>query len=356
MAEPQKDSSSDSLIVIVFFVLIVVGIMFLFGDFLKNTYLTLKLIQLKLTALIAPIDPIFNAIKFVENNKPSDIDFNLMKEIGYRASWLFNIPMMAGLGYFGYKVWKRNPLNKFKRVLSMQTLKESEQRLWPYISPMVNVQLIKEPFNKGPYAMALTPYDFAVKYHLLQEEKNVDSLDVKKAEKLFISQLGKPFYGFSKLRSHEKALLAIFAANGLGDKDGAMKAINEIAKSAALVGIKKMPDFSSAKPLYKYCEDPKVLEIMSKHAYVYTLMAQMLEFARTTGVFAPPYFIWLKPRDRTLWYTLNCVGRQVAFVEVAGIFGHWRAEQIAGHKLDAPYVKKAVDGLERALSEVKVAK
>ena len=95
---------------------------------------------------------------------------------------------------------------------------------------------------------------------------------------------------------------------------------------------------------------------MNKHAYVYTVMAQMMVFARGTGVFPPSYIIWLKPRDRVLWYVLNCVGRQVAFVEVAGIFGHWKAEQVANHKLEAPFVSKAVAGLEKALAEVKVAK
>ncbi len=356
MAEQQKDSSSDIMWLLFAIVIGFMAISYFFGDQLKYIYLSFKLIQLKLLALIYPAEYYTNAINFIEKNTVSSISMAELHEVGKRPSYIFNIPFIAILGYWAYKVWSKNPLGKFKRVLSMQTLKESEQRLWPYISPMVNVNLMKEPFDKGPYAMALTPYDFAVKYHLLQEEKNVDSLDVKKAEKLFVSQLGKPFSGFDRLRSHEKALFAIFAANGLGDKDGAMNAINEIAKSAAEVGIKKMPDFSAAKPLYKYAQDPRVLEVMSKHAYVYTLMAQMLEFARGTGVFAPPYFIWLKPRDRTLWYTLNCVGRQVAFVEVAGIFGHWKAEQIANHKLDSPYVKKSVDGLERALSEVKVTK
>jgi intracellular multiplication protein IcmP len=356
MAEQQKDSSSDIMWLLFAIVIGFIGVSYFFGDQLKYIYLTYKLIQLKILALVYPAEYLTNAIRFIENNSVDTIPISQVHELGRRASYFFNAPIIGFLGWWAYKVWEKNPTNKFKRILSMQTLKESEQRLWPYISPMVNVNLMKEPFDKGPYAMALTPYDFAVKYHLLQEEKNVDSLDVKKAEKLFISQLGKPFSGFDRLRSHEKALIAIFAANGLGDKDGAMKAVNEIARSAAEVGIKKMPDFSSAKPLYKYVEDPKVLEVINKHAYVYTLMAQMLEFARGTGVFAPPYFIWLKPRDRTLWYTLNCVGRQVAFVEVAGIFGHWKAEQIANHKIDSPYVKKAVDGLERALSEVKVAK
>lgn len=353
MSEGKKDSTSDALWILGLLVIAVVGIGMLFGDSIKSFYLTLKLKEMKIISIFYASDNLIEAMKTIQSNKVGKWSWKEVMDFG-RFAWAFNIPFMALLGWWAFKVFNKNPLNKFKRVLTMQTLKESEQRLWPYIAPMVNVNLMKEPFDKGPYAMAMKPYDFAIKYHLLQEEKNVDSLDRKKAEKLFISQLGKPFSGFSRLRKHEQALLAIFAANGLGDKDGAMNAINAIAVSAAQVGPNKMPDFSSAKPLFKYVEDPKVLEVIKKHAYVYTLMAQMQEFARITGVFPPSYYIWLKPRDRTLWYTLNCVGRQVAFVEVAGIFGHWRAEQIANHKLDSPYVTKAVDGLERALGEVKI--
>ncbi len=353
MSEQKKDSADNFLWVTGALVLVIIGIGWMWGDQIKYYYLTLKLKEMKIISIFYASDNLIEAMKTIEDTKVTKWSWKEVLQLG-KMSWAFNIPIVAFLSWWAYKVLSKNPSSKFKRILSMQTLKESEQRLWPYIAPMVNVNLMKESFDKGPYAMAVKPYDFAIKYHLLQEEKNVDSLDRKKAEKLFISQLGKPFSGFSRLRRHEQALLAIFAATGLGDKDGAMKAINEIAVSAAKVGINKMPDLSSAKPLFKYMEDPKVIEVMKKHAYVYTFMAQMLEFARGTGVFPPSYFIWLKPRDRTLWYTLNCVGRQVAFVEVAGIFGHWRAEQIANHKLDSPYVIKAVDGLERALSEVKV--
>jgi len=354
MAEQNKDSSDNIMWIMIALVAIFLAVQYFFGDAIKTGYLTVRLIQLKIISLFYQTEFAAEAIHYLEYTEPARMNSDQVMFFGKKIGWFINVPLMILLGYWGYKVWDRNPLQKFKRVLSMQSLKESEQRLWPYIAPMVNVNLMKESFFTGPYAMAMKPYNFSIKYHLLQEEKNVDSLDRKKAEKLFISQLGKPFSGFSRLRKHEQALIAIFAANGLGDKDGAMDAINAIAVSAAKVGIKKMPDFSAAEPLFKYMEDPRVLEVLKKHAYVYTLMAQMLEFARGTGVFPPPYFIWLKPRDRTLWYTLNCVGRQVAFVEVAGIFGHWRAEQIANHKLDAPYVIKAVDGLERALGEVKV--
>jgi intracellular multiplication protein IcmP len=350
----QKDSSSDIMWLMAVIAGVTLFITWKFGTQLKAFYLTLKLIQIKFILLAYPSDFLLQAKDTIESTRPIDVSFKQLLYIGGKVGWFINIPLIAGLSYWGYQIWEKNPLQKFKRVLTMQSLKESEQRLWPYISPMVNVNLMKESFDNGPYAMALKPYTFAVKYHLLQEEKNVDSLDRKKAEKLFVSQLGKPFSDFSRLRKHEQALLAIFAATGCGDKDGAMNAINKIAISAAQIGVKKMPDFSSAKPLFKYLENPKVVEVFKKNAYVYTLLASMLEFARGTGVFPPSYFIWLKPRDRTLWYTLNCVGRQVPFVEVAGIFGHWKAEQIANHKLDSPYVIKAVDGLERALGEVKI--
>jgi len=354
MSEQRRDSSDDFIWIIAVIVIAFLLFQHFFGTQIKIFYLTIKLIQMKLITLVYPDEFFYEAIDFIERSNPKNITKEQVIAIGSKVGWFINIPLMILLGYWGYKVYSKNPSNKFKRVLSMQTLRESEQKLWPYIAPVVNIDLMKEPFDSGPYAMAMRPYDYAVKYHLLQEEKNVNSLDREKAEKLFISQLGKPFSGFDKLRKHEKALIAIFAAHGLGDKKGAMEAVNAIAVSAAKIGINQMPDFSSVSPLYKYCQDPKVLEVFNKHAYVYTLMAQMLEFARKTGVFPPSYFIWLKPRDRILWYTLNCVGRQVAFVEVAGIFGHWKAEQIANHKLDVPYVIKAVDGLEKALAEVKI--
>lgn len=352
----QKDSSNDTLLLLFVIVIGLAVIGWLFGTQLKMFYLTIKLIQIKLITLVYQNDFLTQAIYYIENTDPKNVKISEVLLIGKKVGFIINMPFILLLGWWGYKVFDKNPLNKFKRIFTMQTLKESEQKLWPYISPMVNVDLMKESsFDSGPYAMALTPYAFSVKYHLLQEEKNVDSLDRKKAEKLFISQLGKPFFGFDKLKKHEQALIAIFAASGCGDKKGSLEAINMIAVDAAQKNVKTMPSFSSVKDLYKYVENPKVVEIMKKHAYVYTLMASMQEFARTTGVFPPSYYIWLKPRDRTLWYTLNCVGRQVSFVEVAGIFGHWKAEQIANHKLDYPYIIKAVDGLERALSEVKVS-
>jgi intracellular multiplication protein IcmP len=316
-------------------------------------YLTIKLWELKIITLFYPSTTFVQYIDLIEKTPLKEWTLKDMTVVGRSVGLIANLPIIAVLGFFAHKIWKNNPMQKFRRILTMQTLKESEQKIWPYIAPVVNIDLMKEPFDKGPYAMALRPYDFAVKHKLLLDERNVNSLDKVRSEKLFVSQLGKLYGGFSRLKSHEQALLAVFAAQACGDKKGAMAAITAMALSAA-ENHKKMPDFSTIKPLLKYIDDPRVQKVISRHAYVYTVLAAMLEFARTTGVLPPPYIIWLKPRDRSLWYILDCVGRQVAFVEVAGIFGHWKAEQTALHKLESPFVSKAVDGLERALGEVKI--
>lgn len=354
MADQNKDSANDMMYLLFALAIIGVVIYYFYGDQIIRYYLTVKLWELKLIHSVYPTDGNAYLIDLIQTKTIRSWKLMMVVETGRYVGKMANIPFVLILGYLSYKVWKKNPLQRFKRILNMDTLKQSEQRLWPYIAPVVNLKLIDEPFDKGPYAMAMRPYDYAVKNKLLHDERNVGSMDKIKAEKLFISQLDKLWAGFNRLRKHEQALFAIMAAHGCGDKKGAMFAIGEIAKSAAL-NPAKMPDFSSVRPLLKYVDDPRVQAVVGQHAYVYTVLAQMIEFSRTTGVFPPSYIIWLRPRDRTLWYVLNCVGRQVAFVEVAGIFGHWRAEQIARHKLESPFVSKAVDGLERALSEVKVS-
>lgn len=353
MSEQQKDSSTEFMLIL----FVVLGLMFLIYYFFKveilSVYLSLKLWQLKLVSLLYKDENTDYVINELINRPLKDWSFGEVRSIGGYVGMQFNIILISIVGFLSYKVFKKNPKNSLKRILNMKTLKQSEQNLWPYIAPVVNIDLIKEPLDKGPYAMAIPPYEYAVKYKLLADESNTASLDKVKAEKLFASQLGRLWDGFNRMKKHEQAIFAICAAHGCGDLDGAKKAVGELAISAAN-NPGKMPDFSVVKPLLKYVEDERVQEAISKHAYVYTVLAEMMAFSRNGGVFPSSFFVWLKPRDRVLFYILNCVGRQLPFIEIAGIFGHWKAEQIANHKLEIPYVAKAVEGFERALSEVKV--
>lgn len=353
--DKQPDPTGDSLIIIGGIVLFFGVIFYFFGYEIKKVYLSLKLMQFQLISTICPekLCKFSGIINSLETRSIYDWTWREVMQVGKTIGYIINIPFIILLGWMSYKLYEHNPLKRFTRVLNMQSLKESEKEIWPYIAPMVNTKLIDESFEEGPYSMALTPYDWCVKHKLFTDVKNLNSLEKVKAEKLFSNQLGKLFDNTKKLRKHERALLAIMAAHGCGDKKGAMKAVNDMALSVPK-DLKKMPNLKSAEPLMKYLDDPKVLAILNNHSYTYTIFASMMQFARTTGVFPSSYFVWLKPRDRVLWYVINTVGRQVAFIEVAGIFAHWRAEQTAHHKIETPMAQKALEGLEKALNEVKV--
>jgi intracellular multiplication protein IcmP len=184
---------------------------------------------------------------------------------------------------------------------------------------------------------------------LSRKERNKIEVNLRRgrANRLFAMQLGPLWTGPQNLPPHVKALFAIFAARANGDP-----AAVTLFRQLNLTCTTKM-DFSGIEPLLKKHMDSKLVkEVTSSHAYVLTVMASMLALARTDGVQATADFLWLKPLDRRLWYTLNTVGRQTPFTEVAGIFAHWVAEKEMGRKLLIPMVEEATNALDLALKEI----
>src|SRR5262249_47727793 len=149
-------------------------------------------------------------------------------------------------------------------------------------------------------------------------------------------QLGPTWSGVHKLPIEIKALAVIFIARALREREIADNFLTQIAQSAAsgrlnFVGVEKqLENYANSKPI-------KWLE--TRHAYVYTLMASLLELARTDGVLASAEFLWVKPVNRRLWYILNSVGRTTAVVEVSGVYAHWLAEKQLGQSIKTPMVK-----------------
>ena len=101
--------------------------------------------------------------------------------------------------------------------------------------------------------------------------------------------------------------------------------------------------------LKAHANHPLVQRAISQHAWVYTVLCTMLQISRTDGVFASPLWVWLKPVDRRLFLSLNCVGRYAQFAEVGGVFAQWIAEKKFGAPIGFPDVKSAVLGLDKAL-------
>jgi len=183
--------------------------------------------------------------------------------------------------------------------------------------------------------------------HAENNRKMNGTLNREKSANVFRKQLGPLWSEPESLPPYMKGVLACLMARVCGNGPQEATKISEMMSSVP----QKQRNFSFADAVIKkYREHEYFVEITSRHAYVYTVFATMMQLARlgaNPGVFASSQLKWLKPIDRRLWYTLNNVGRHAFHVECAGIMAHWLAEKEIGVRLEIPCVDNAVAMIER---------
>lgn len=318
--------------------------------------------QAKLVNFFVNSPGLSNQIYLMQTIDPSTVDFDRMVEMTRNVGNYMRYPVVLILAVLAVILYQSNISLKFRRAHDMKSLKKQEQFNWPAIMPVTKEDLVNQDINKGSWAMALTPIEFARKYNLLKKDdalldNNQPGLEMTAgirrgdAKRVFTLQLGPYWNGFDHLSPQAYALAAVFIARLNRDRDAANQ-ILEVIDKTFVVG---KPDFSVAKPVIKkYQDHENVQQIVSKHAYVLTVMTSLLMAARDDGVVPSSEFLWLKPVDRRLWYMLNCAGRQTPFSEVAGPFAHWRAEKVLGRRSLVPMIDEAIRALEIAVKEVKL--
>lgn len=321
--------------------------------------LKLRLLELHFISLFTNVNPVATAI---QNTSAADASFDQLADISTQVGNYFRFPAAIIIVVLALVIYFGHANLRFKKIHNMQTLLNEEKSSWPQITPVSNLDLVNADIDQGPWAMALSPMQFAKKHQLLQLErilpsgaftshqtKIVATVLQAEAHRIFALQLGRYWSGIDKLNIHTKALFAVFAARVGHDREGATKLLLQIAGSA----VSGKLNFSGVDELLsKHKNNKLVIKATQNHAFVLTVMATMLQYARNDGVLAAADFLWLKPVDRTLWFMLNSVGRQVPFPEVAGPYGHWIAERLVGHKLNVPMVEEAVKGLEVAIKDI----
>ena len=276
------------------------------------------------------------------------------------TGYYLKFPLCLILALLCFSLYRGHSGVRFNKIYNMNSLADQEKNNWPQISPIVDLDLVEENINEGPWAIAQNPMQFAKQNKLIELEVIPDPKATwrgggtimarvikPKCNRYFAAQLGPLYSGYKNLPPHTKALFGIFCARTLHKADEARAYLKQLSISAAKGDI----DYSLTNEfLNKYAKGNKVVQKCEQnHAYVLTIMAEMLELARLDGVFAVADFLWLKPLDRRLWFMLNSVGRQVAVPEVAGPFAHWLAEKEMGKPLNVPMVEEATTGLEKAL-------
>lgn len=292
----------------------------------------------------------------------SSVSFNelaqMSQQIGDYIAWPIALILLV-LGFVGYYA---NSGLRFREVYSMKSLMDKELLNWPYISPVANLNLEAGELEKGPWAMAIKPMDFAKKNQLLIEieeppkegvlrNKQVKRVEIDRAatRAVFSQQLGAYWKGVQALKPYERALCAVFAARVGRDRDSAERLLTQVSTSVR----SGILDFTGTDELLrKHWKLKPVQTVLERHAFVLTVMAGLLEMARDDGVMASSEFLWLKPVDRRLWYMLNNVGRQTVFVEVAGPSAHFLVEKTYGRRLKMPMVDEAIKGFDDAVKEI----
>jgi intracellular multiplication protein IcmP len=364
----QQDNSSAMLWWVAAVFAAIAAIWFTLKNQIISAYLFLKLYEVNFLSYlshyipidVAKLDQLRAIINYAELNK-TVVGFNDLITIGSTVGGWLRIPLVILLLLLAVIVYVGNTTRIYKKIYTMREFAKLERENWPQISSVTDLDLIKTDIDTGPWAMAMTPMQFCKRYKLLEEvrpqrhegmsRKDWERIDVVlkrgEANKLFALQLGPLWKGTNKLPPHTKALFAAFAARINADTKSAAELLTRLSATAPSL------DMSGVDALLKKHENTKLVQkVLQSHAYVTTVMAAMLQAAREDGVQASADFLWLKPVDRKLWYTLNTVGRQTPFIEVGGIFAHFLSEKEAGRKLLVPMIDEATNAVEIALKEI----
>lgn len=332
-------------------------------QYIVSFFFNINILQAKLVQFFLGQDTLSNEVYLMQTLDPVKVEWNQLIDLSRRVGNYIRYPVVAILVTLAVMLYTSNITLKFRKTYNMNTLRNQEQFNWPSIMPVVKENLVEVDINKGPWAMALSPMEFARKYKLLKKEDILIDTPVPgqemtagihkgDAKRVFTLQLGPYWDGFDRCPPHVKALAAVFLARMNRDRDSAIKILEGIDKSFA----QGKPDYSQANSvLRKYQKSELAQEVTSRHAYLLTVMASLLHAARSDGVVPTADFLWLKTVDRRMWYMLNSMGRQTPFAEVAGPFAHLKAEKAMGRRSLVPMINEAIKALEIAIKEVKLS-
>lgn len=369
--QQSGQGSMDLLYISIFFVLLFVGVWYTQHEFIVDIIYRIKVQEINLILWVFErLNPLLNyfGLSLPEVSELIKVKSVLVETSAKAVSlkelwsnlqivgrfWIYPTAALA-LGMIVYVAFFSLSA-QFNLTFSMEKLRSIDKALWPYISPVIKLDLIKEDLDKEPWSMAKRPLEFCEKNDLLlyttKDGQPAIEVDQGAAGQQFAMQMGALWGGLDSLAPHAQALFAIFAAKAEKDSDAARKLLDQIARSS--LGRGKLDFTGTRELLAKHVRNSQVIgRAVGPHAYVLTVMASMLEAARTDGVLAAAEFLWLKTLDRSLWYMLNSVGRQTPFSEVAGPFAHWLVEKRLRRPLKVPVVDTAVLALIEAVSEIK---
>ena len=390
--QDSDSSSNDIIMILVAIIVILLGIGFWYSAHAGNiNYLILLFNKAHLMVFsFLPGEMGRNAQYLctrINEVNPNELTITQLMDLTAFTSkyirWV-SVPIILSFAFWGWKS-KMIVSECYRQQFDMQSLLEQNVGQFPCVAPIAfrHRSILDEPLDEGSWATARKPLQWAQEHDLLLDEKgevipkkdlidknglpNIYSsilkkdnnkkvrLDEKKAEALFVEQLGGKFKKFEDLPDYQRGLVAAFMAFGAADKDTAQDLLDQMSLSFVEPVDPSNEfeiDITGADEIIKKHKDNESFAFFTDthKTYVYPYIMSMLEdYARQKGVLATSQFIWLRPVNRTLWYALNQMGGREAWIEAAGAWAHYHCEKLVSESLEAPEVKTALAGLKTAL-------
>lgn len=302
---------------------------------------------------------------------------------------------------------KGHVVNRFVRNFNLQMLAKRNAQYYAAIPPILNEDLINTPIHQGPWAMARAPMDYCLEHGLIyalqrrhqsasrlsallgtggDEDGNGDKrryikgwtekkmdwaleskrgalppasqmrLDRESCDQKLVEQLGTLWSGSGNLDQFEQCVLAIIYV-GIGESLNKARALAlEKAQSFRRKDRKgrhrpKIDMSGIPEILAKYDNHPVIKKVTRQHAYKTTVFCGLLEAMWKKGIFTTSEILWLRPVNRTLFYSLNQLGGDRPFIEASGPWAHYIVEKTVGQAVKAPCIEAGSDAIEAMLFE-----
>jgi hypothetical protein len=312
---------------------------------------------------------------FFWGSDPSLILFQHLTDSSMWANgftWLaFLVPMCI---WTARRSLQTNPLNHlhFARPAdyTLHSFSDEMAQYYPHVGLFRKINLTARPIDSGKYRMPDTEKQFAMKHKLLdrvgKDKDGTYKINSERSATVFRRQVGKLWRNFGDLSRWEVAVFSVLVPRiaatdpEMSDDDykAALKTTNTLVASYweqanrtydTKTDTLTIDVSAGIAAIRKYYRSPKVSRYFKRHAYVYTILYAMLNDARTLGVLASNELRWLRVVDRRLWLVINNVGRNVAWTEVSGVYGHFQHELKKKRPLEKLEVNTAVKGLVEAI-------
>lgn len=307
-----------------------------------------------------------------------------ISRLTYYINLFLLVPITLVAARIFVRVQSTHPLRLFTKTFNVDSFMRAKRPLYPHLAMFDALDLIGTPLDHPVLGMSRTSRQFAFHHRLIADWTDeadgscTPVLDRAKTYRVLRGQLGTLWTGTSHLSPAQTLLLAIalprVAATDASLDDQKFKQFVEESDTMVRWCWQQFKPPASRQPasadtppwlhpeidlavaretIARHIHSAPAQAILSRHAYVQTILFAMFMEARRLGVLPPADMRWLRFYDRTLWYVLQNFGRQAAFAEGCAAHAHYLYEIKSGEPLIEPQLDKAIDALESALTAFK---